>query len=528
MPPSLDSDAPRIFFSYAGEDKFWVQGFKKSTGFENVGVVRVLDYAAEEVGFGDLGDRLDEQIHKSAVVIAFVSSEYCKKKWTVAEWEETLTDAQRRRLIFVPIMLDADAITWWRKSREDGKLGALTRDYAYVSFIDAGGSRFDIRPEDTLVNGKIARLALQIRQELENNLPPQTVQPIRPPAAEPSAARSGGSVVVLGHPAAALPQEMASHIRNLCAGLKSRHVQTESWRDGWRKKSDARGSASGLCDPIFVQPVADTEAADFAADPAIIGKYLDGVGFPTARVVLWLPDAFSDRDFSDAVARTVHSRQFPALRADPSEALAQWLHGFEDQAAAIDETKIQIKTIGISDESTAAQMMAPLRIIDQLKSEIIGIATKFVDNPQPTPPPWEFWGENFSEQLKRLPGSRTIIAIHDLDVAPASGGSIEKQLQARFDEILEAVDREQEARAKAGKPPLNPFLAALLVRSASELPFNEYPYDGRYGQWRLLGFAPPNGAGPGEPAFLKPNPDSLAVFRQKLFSWAHPAPQPLQ
>jgi hypothetical protein len=101
-------------------------------------------------------------------------------------------------------------------------------------------------------------------------------------------------------------------------------------------------------------------------------------------------------------------------------------------------------------------------------------------------------------------------------------------LQARFDEILEAVDREQEARAKAGRPPLNPFLAALLVRSASELPFNEYPYDGRYGQWRLLGFAPPNGAGPGETAFLKPNPDSLAVFRQKLFSWAHPAPQPLQ
>jgi hypothetical protein len=77
---------PRIFFSYANEDKYWVEAFQKSTGFANVGVVRVLDYAAEEVGYGDLGERLNEQIHGSAVVIAFVSSNYCKKRWTVAEW----------------------------------------------------------------------------------------------------------------------------------------------------------------------------------------------------------------------------------------------------------------------------------------------------------------------------------------------------------------------------------------------------------------------------------------------------------
>lgn len=91
----------------------------------------------------------------------------------------------------------------------------------------------------------------------------------------------------------------------------------------------------------------------------------------------------------------------------------------------------------------------------------------------------------------------------------------------RFDEILEAVEQEQEDRAKSNRPPLNAFLAALLVRSASALPFHEYPYDSRYGQWRLLGFSPPNGAKLGEIPPLKPEPDSLAVFRQKLFSWAH-------
>jgi hypothetical protein len=149
--------------------------------------------------------------------------------------------------------------------------------------------------------------------------------------------------------------------------------------------------------------------------------------------------------------------------------------------------------------------------------------------PTPNPPPWEFWGDQFAEHLKRLRGNRTIIAIHDLDVTPDKDNSIvEKQLLARFDEILVAVEKEQEARSHAGKPPLNAFLAALLVRTASALPFNEYPYDGRYRQWRLLGFVPPNGAEPAEAAPLEPNPASLAVFRQKLFSWAHPHPEAIQ
>jgi len=518
---------PRIFFSYASQDKFWIEAFKKSTGFANVGVVRVLDYAAEEVGYGDLGEKLNEQIQGSAVVIAFVSSNYCKKQWTVAEWEEALTEVQRRRLVFVPLMLDADAVTWWQDLRKQGKLTALSRDYAYVSFFDAAGRPLDIRPEDTLVNGKIARLAQQIRQDLET--PDVDGEPAPAPRTSdpyPTAAAAGVDVVVLGHPTAALPQEMAEPIRKLCERVIGRGFRMEAWRDGWRKKADARGQVRASGNAIFVQPVAEAEAADLLANPGVIAAYLDAAACPNAKVALWLPSGFSDRDFEAAAQGAAGLRTFPALRIDSAEALADWLQGFMTPDASGDETRIQIKTVGLLGDGGPEQLICPMNVINQLKSEITTIACKFVDNPHPTPPPWEFWGEQFSEHLKRLRGNRTIIAIHDLDVAPGPDSSIEKQLQARFDEILEAVEEEQRDRALAGKPPLNAFLAALLVRTASALPFNEYPYDGRYGQWRLLGFAPPNGAGADAP--LKANPDSLAVFKQKLYSWAHSQTQTLQ
>ena len=511
--------APRVFFSYASEDGFWVEAFKESRAFKSIGAVKVLDYAAEEVGYGPLGKALDEQIDHSAVVIAFVSRDYCQKQWTVAEWEHSLTEAQRRRLLFVPLMLDADATVWWESLRKRAKLTALSRDYAYVSFTDAGGGRLDIRPEDTRVNGKIARLARQIRDDLESGAPTGA-----DPPGGCVAAVEAADIVVLAHPKAALPQEMAAQIGRLSETLKGRGVRLDLWKDGWRRKPEARGKADVSADTVFVQPLAESEAADVASDREGIGALLGEVGFPNSKVVLWLPPTFRDPDFESAAALSADARDFPALRTDACEVLADWLDGYRTRSDSADQTKIQIKTIGLMDIAPSPQSAASQRVVDRLRDQFVDIASKLVDNPCPDPPPWEFWGDQFAEHLKRLPGNRTIIAIHDLDVAPDSDGSVEKQLQARFDEILMAVEKEQEARSNDGRPQLNAFLAALLVRTASALPFNEYPYDGRYRQWRLLGFAPPNGVGRGEEAPLEPNPASLAVFRQKLFSWAHPQP----
>ena len=73
----ISQQAPRIFFSYSGEDKSWVRVFREWFAVRNV---RILDYAVEEVGYGELKAALDKQINRSAVFIAFVSADYCKKK----------------------------------------------------------------------------------------------------------------------------------------------------------------------------------------------------------------------------------------------------------------------------------------------------------------------------------------------------------------------------------------------------------------------------------------------------------------
>ena len=173
-------EVPRIFFSYASEDSYWVDAFKNSKAFKNIGVVRVLDFAAEDAGYGPLAEALDDQINRSAVVMAFVSADYTKKKWTVAELEKGLSESQRRCLVFVPIMLDADAGAWWKGLRNQGKLSGLSHDYAYVEFFDNGGRRLVIRPGDTSVDEKIARLAKQIKRDLENEFPSAAQPSIRP------------------------------------------------------------------------------------------------------------------------------------------------------------------------------------------------------------------------------------------------------------------------------------------------------------------------------------------------------------
>src|SRR5262249_47516870 len=110
--------APRVFLSYASEDVNWVQQFKRWF-VEPLGNVVLIDFKdGSALDFGPLGPWLDERAGEAAVMVAFVSCNYPEKAWTQAEWRKGLTKTHLGQLIFVPIMMDADAKVWWGQLRK--------------------------------------------------------------------------------------------------------------------------------------------------------------------------------------------------------------------------------------------------------------------------------------------------------------------------------------------------------------------------------------------------------------------------
>src|SRR4051794_10471448 len=88
---------------------------------DQIGIVTLENYlAGDNLEFGTLTKWVDERINEATVVIAFVSEFYRNKGWTKVEWDKALADTQRRRLIFVPVMLDSAARAWWEQLRQQG------------------------------------------------------------------------------------------------------------------------------------------------------------------------------------------------------------------------------------------------------------------------------------------------------------------------------------------------------------------------------------------------------------------------
>jgi len=507
--------APRIFLSYASEDRIWVGQFKRY--FLNYGMAQISDYEADAVPYGSIADELSERITSAAVIIAFVSSYYKDKKWTVAEWQEGLDEAAKGRLIFVPLILDADAAVWWQTLRREGRLSQLSRDYAYSNFM-SGGRRALVGPDNPLVLEQINDLALSIRKDLETPAPPppggvpvvQQGQPV-PPGPKPPAGQV--DFVVLGHPTATLPPNIRDEKKTLIGKLGAAAV---SWDDGWRPKEAVRAKLPDKCDPIFIQPIPETEADDYIENPKTTASYLEKLGRQTPRVAVWLPSQYSTAEFRDA-AKVAPDSKYPVLRADTPQDLARWLQGEVSLPVDPNSLSVQVEGYGAPEGSKPEHAAIAKFIVDRLKTEMWNIVSSLVQKPRPASPVWQFWDTQFGRQIKILPGSRAIVAIHDLDIPQSTNSRIvQKKVELKFDRMQKYVDAEQEQRRKDGKPDLKMFWTALLVNHASALPFSNYPDDGRYKDWCLLDCSPLDEAS-NDP---RPDPASLAVFRNNLLAWA--------
>jgi hypothetical protein len=532
--------APRVFFSYAGDDKFWVDLFRRYF-VDVLQDVSIFDYRADAVGYGPLSDALDEEIEGSAVVVAFVTKDYQQKEWTVAEWEKSLTEVQRRRLIFVPIMLDADGKEWWQALRRKTRLTALTRDYQYEDFT-VGGEPALPGPDAPAIIQKINKLARRIRQDIaapeqvrlvEPDPPVKPAPPIRPEDQVQSKQEAPliqdpvlvtpdqVKVVVLGHPAASFPSELEGDKQQLMTALGATAV---AWANEWRTQDAARTSIPPQADPVFVQPITVGDSVDYVDDRTRANKHLDGVQRPKARVAIWLPARYKNATFQEAAKQSIAptnaakggKQDYPAFRMDTPEGLAEWLRAeIESVLPTVDRTELQIEGIGADEDTKPATARAAKLLVDQLKDAIFGIVTRAVQKPPPTHAT-EFWETQFAKQIRIIKGSRAIVAIHDLNIPPHPDERVvRKKVESKFEWIQTAVEAEQQKRTEDGKPSLKLFWTALLVNNAEMLPYANYPDDGRFKDWRLLGFAPVN-----EEGAAVPDPASLAIFRTNLLAWA--------
>jgi hypothetical protein len=176
---------------------------------------------------------------------------------------------------------------------------------------------------------------------------------------------------------------------------------------------------------------------------------------------------------------------------------------------ANDDPVLQIETVGCP-SGTQPDPNAK-RLSDQLARLFWDIVRDVM--PTEASSPWPFWNEQFKAQIANLPGSRAIVAIHDLDVTPSPDRvTNRKQIERKFQQMQEFVLQSSDA----GK--LKVFWAALLLKNADALPFAKYPFDARYKDWRLLSFERSDESlTTGQP--VRPDPNSLGVFRSELSAW---------
>lgn len=507
---------PKIFLSFASEDGYWVRWFTHKDWFGlQIGNVIVENYlAGDNLDFGPLRSWLDQRIDEATVVIAFISEFYREKKWTDVEWNKALTEVQRRRLIFVPIMLDAGAKAWWADLLDQGKLSALPDDYMYSDFTDDRGDRLAIADNDR-VQTKIARLAGRIKAFL--SAPPPPARSSIAPSEDSVARSTGAEVVILGHPTNRLAEDIASQAHALAEAAQEDDLLVQKWGDGWLRNSAARGAIGVSADmaAVFVQPLAAGDASEQVGDVGRTGKRLAVAGVPDAPVVLWMPSGQSDPDFETAVAPPTEAlpdlptlRTRPALRIDPPRELSLQLRTILRSTPLFDDPVLQIETVGSPGGRPDMEAIRLSKKLSQMFGDIVN-AVVVTESP-----PWEFWdAEQFKAQIAQIRGSRAIVAVHDLDVAPSADAvANRKRIELKFQLMQDYVRQAEFARK------LKFFWAALLFKNANALPFGRYP-SGRFNQWRLLNFARADDGGATDLP-VRPDPASLGVFQTALSEWA--------
>jgi hypothetical protein len=505
----------KVFLSFASEDWPWVKKFIEPAWF-NIAPAKTQSYlTGDNLEFGELGKWIDKTVDEATAVIAFISENYRRKSATTLEFNRALTAYQKRRLIFVPIMLDADAKSWWAARRKHGSLCELPDDFMYSDFTDGTD------PVEISGNPRVQARIEGIAQEIRNVI---VGRPARTRSDATACPPASTVVVVLGHPTNRRAEEVAAQSEDLIKAAQAQDLSVRAWMDGWLIKSAARAElgVSPTSEAVFVQPLAAGDASEHAEDMGKTGKRLAKAGIAKAPVVLWLPSDQSDPEFekrakglTEPLPGLADLQITPALRVGSASDLAVGLRVLLSPSPSHDDPLVQVETVG---SITGPPDPEAARLSKQL-TELFGNIVNGVISVDKRSP-WPFWSTQFEQQIAlRLSenpalGPRAIVAVHDLDVTPSPNtAENRKRIELKFQQMQDCVQQTD----KSGK--MKFFWAALLCKNANALPFGRYP-SGRYQDWRLLNFERVNSAAPGIEQALRPQPASLGVFRNELYTWA--------
>jgi hypothetical protein len=529
---------PTVFISYASEDADWKSNFTFKEWFgQNLGNVLIRDYQmAGNLPYGSINNWLQKEVGAAGAIIVIVSEHYIEKKYTLKEWWLALSEVERRRLIFVPVMIHADAKNWWAEQKRQGTLRDLGGDYAYSDFTDGSGRRTPIVGDRGLaidtVTQRIMQLALLIRDNLgHQEVPPNApsagdqARPVTEPAItsapstrEPPASVSKSAIVVLGHANAVAGPEVAENRTQLIGALQSVSLEPIAWGNGWQGVPSARqGSGALPQNTIFIQPLGPGEAGLFATNPAVLRKWLDAavradrpqgaVALSSYTLVLWLPKDLKDDDFESALKGAKPGENL-VLRHDDAYGLAVWMNteitGAVHAGAAliILEEVPEDRALRPSDKNQSARLRAALH------DGFYKIIEEELNQP---PKRWFFSGDMLEDQLKVLDTDRVIIAIHDLNTGTARE---RHEAQRELEQKLSAIE---DATRIAGQRGLKFFRSALLVAKADQFPWVKYESPSRFERWCLLRFIEEEGNS------LQPRATEASLFRAFLRTWARDA-----
>ncbi|MGA2286954.1 toll/interleukin-1 receptor domain-containing protein [Bradyrhizobium sp.] len=524
---------PHIFLSYAAEDASWKRNFAFKEWFGDLlGPVEFVDYKmGEELPFGPIDEWLSNRVREATVFIAFVSKDYIDKNYPIKEWWAALSETSRQRFIFVPLMLDGSAKSWWRQLKEGGSLRDLGDDYAYSDFTDGNGRPALIVTEIGLavdaITRRIGELARLIREHIDEltdrsaatahtDLTSTPAEPKEAPAAEADGQLSAGScpVIVLGHPSANPSAELTAKTRELASALAANDVPFVQWGDQWRARR-CSGPSRTQQPYLFIQPAGPGDAGDLAEERSRLSQWLQrclrsrstesALNLLGQQQVLWLPEGLSDETFEKIMKAAPEDTNL-VLRSDSPLALANWIRGKRIGNAPQNVPVLTLEEVDVNDAG---------KLREALHSSFHKIVGELV---QPAPELWTFDCDLLVRQIEQMEADHAIVAVHDLNTGVARGQrEARNQLEQKLGTISSEVDRAVRA---AGRKDLKLFWTALLVQKAEQLPWVKYPAPSQFENWCLLPYTNSPATESGAD-IVSPKQGPLKIFRTYLRDWVN-------